>query len=302
MAAPVPERVPAASYWRTARSPRMVLLLVLLLVAAAVCARLGAWQLDRAKAQGQAQEQVRQRQVESQPAVPLDELLKPQTSFPGELVGRRVDVSGAFEPDQVLVPGRALGDRTGYLVVTPLRVGGASGGGAGDAASAAGAGDGGDGAVLAVVRGWVPDRAAADALAPAPEGTVAVTGFLQAGEAGSAVDLPPGEVGAISPGALVNRWGGPIYSAYLVLSTVSPGQDPALALLPAPSLISDSGGSGLNLQNLAYALQWWIFGGFALLLWGRIVRDETRAQREADGGGSAAVSPDRTAGDVGVAP
>ena len=35
-------------------------------------------------------------------------------------------------------------------------------------------------------------------------------------------------------------------------------------------------GSGLNIQNLAYAAQWWIFGAFAVLLWLRLVRDEAR--------------------------
>ncbi|WP_448631831.1 hypothetical protein [Cellulomonas soli] len=31
---------------------------------------------------------------------------------------------------------------------------------------------------------------------------------------------------------------------------------------------------GLNIQNLAYAAQWWIFGAFAVGLWLRLVRDE----------------------------
>ncbi|WP_230685068.1 hypothetical protein [Cellulomonas sp. JZ18] len=33
-------------------------------------------------------------------------------------------------------------------------------------------------------------------------------------------------------------------------------------------------GTGLNVQNLAYAAQWWIFGLFAVGLWWRLVRDE----------------------------
>ena len=43
------------------------------------------------------------------------------------------------------------------------------------------------------------------------------------------------------------------------------------AQLPRPTI---EGGTGLNLQNLFYALQWWVFGGFAVLLWVRLVRDE----------------------------
>ncbi len=31
-----------------------------------------------------------------------------------------------------------------------------------------------------------------------------------------------------------------------------------------------------NLQNFGYALQWWAFSAFVLLMWGRIVRDARR--------------------------
>ena len=30
---------------------------------------------------------------------------------------------------------------------------------------------------------------------------------------------------------------------------------------------------GFSLQNFGYAFQWWIFSGFAVLLWGKILRD-----------------------------
>ena len=45
-----------------------------------------------------------------------------------------------------------------------------------------------------------------------------------------------------------------------------------MALLDPPT----KPGAGLNIQNLAYAAQWWIFGAFAVLLWLRLVRDEAR--------------------------
>jgi DNA-binding transcriptional regulator of glucitol operon len=34
-----------------------------------------------------------------------------------------------------------------------------------------------------------------------------------------------------------------------------------------------------SLQNFGYALQWWAFSGFALVMWARIVRDRGRAER-----------------------
>ncbi len=235
----------------------MLLVLVLLLGAAAVCGRLGVWQLDRAQLRGDAAEEERRAELADAPTDPLADVLAPQTSFRSELVGHKVEARGVYEDDELLVPGRALDGRTGYLVLTPLRVD--------DAARP----------VLAVVRGWVADAGDA-AAAPAPDGTVTITGYLQVGEAAGGETGAPDQVEAVSPAELVNRWGGPTYSGYLVLAASEPAQSGELALLPAPTLA----GGGLNIQNLAYALQWWIFGGFAVLLWGRLVRDETRAARE----------------------
>ncbi|HLR56386.1 MAG TPA: hypothetical protein VK096_06480, partial [Actinomycetales bacterium] len=41
-----------------------------------------------------------------------------------------------------------------------------------------------------------------------------------------------------------------------------------------------------NLQNLAYAFEWWIFGGFFTMLWIRSVRDHARRRKEVAGGPS----------------
>ncbi len=41
--------------------------------------------------------------------------------------------------------------------------------------------------------------------------------------------------------------------------------------MPVPPL--DTGG-GLQLRNAAYAVQWWLFAAFALLLWWRMVRQD----------------------------
>jgi cytochrome oxidase assembly protein ShyY1 len=246
------------TYLRTATSGRMLLLLLAMLAAAAVCARLGIWQLDRAQDRRAAAEEP----VEQSQPVELDDVLAPQSPMPGALAGRLVTVEGTFGADEVLVAGRTLDGVEGYLVLTPLLV-------------PAGSGDGAP-AVLPVVRGWVSDPSAAAGLAPAPVGTVRLTGFVRPPEAPHSADLPDGQVSAVSPAELVNRWGGPIYSAYVALSSVDPPQDQGLRVLPPPAPAP----GGLNLQNLAYALQWWIFGGLALAIWGRIVRDDTRAARE----------------------
>jgi cytochrome oxidase assembly protein ShyY1 len=263
-----PER---RTFFQVARQPRMIGLLLVFVLAALVCGRLGAWQLDRAyeRAELAAQQQA----AEAVAAGPswLGDVLAPQESFPGELVGREVRVAGEFEDSgSLLVPGRVLEGHTGYLVLTPFRVTDDGTGGA-SWADLSGA------PVLAVVQGWVAAPADAEALA-LPEGEVTLTGWLQVGEStsGSAA-VADGQTEQIALSALVNEWGGPIYTGYLVANG-GPGspESGGVAALPRPTI---DGGSGANLQNVFYALQWWVFGGFAVLLWIRLVRDEMAGGR-----------------------
>lgn len=235
------------SFWRAAVRPRSLVLLLVLLAATLVCGRLGTWQLDRAQVHGAAQAERRQQQLVAAPPVPLAEVLAPQTAFSGDLIGRKVAVSGTFDADeQLLVDGRAHDGRPGALVLTPLRTA--------------------DGAVLPVVRGWVAQDADADR---PPAGRVDVVGYLQVSEeAGSGI--ADGRADAISSAELLNVWQGPIWTGYLVLASSEPAQASSLALLDPPR----RPGSGLNVQNLAYAVQWWVFGLFCAALWVRLVRDE----------------------------
>lgn len=244
-----PVRDEPTTFLRAAVRPRMLGILALLLLAAAACGWLGTWQLDRAHVRGAASEAHREAALAAAPPTPLDEVLAPQRPFTGAMVGRRVSVTGSFATsDQVLVEHRVLDGRPGYWVLSPLRTP--------------------DGAVLPVVRGWV---ATPDAAGVAPAGSVEVVGFLQASEGvgGGVVD---GRAQSVSSAELVNAWGGPIYTGYLVLQSSDPAQAPGPAALPQPR----RPGSGLNLQNLLYAAQWWVFGGFAVVLWLRMVRDEAR--------------------------
>lgn len=248
---PEPIRVTGTMFRRAALTPRMLGLLLVFLAIAAVCARLGVWQLDRAVQRAEINEAARVAQQQDAPATPLGDVLAPRATFPGDLVGTKVEVTGRFDGETLLVPGRIgpEGD-VGFLVLDRFVASDGTG-------------------VLPVVRGWVAEPAAPDPAA----GEVTLQGFLQAGESFERADLPEGQVGAIAPGQLVNLWGGPMYTGYLV---VDEPVDAGLDRLPPPTLP----GGGLNLQNLAYALQWWIFGGFAVLLWSRLVRDEARADAE----------------------
>ena len=267
---------------RAAVRPRMLVMLVVLLAAAAVCARLGVWQLDRAQARGAQAERAEVAVTEGAAPVPLADVLAPQTSFTADLLGRHVSVTGTYEPaGQLLVTDRALDGRDGFLVLTSLRVS---------------TGDGDGGPVLPVARGWV---ASPDDAGEPPAGEVTLTGFLQASEAAGRLDAEAGRVEAISSAQLVNLWGGPIYAGYLVVADASP-EESGLRLLPPPE---PRGGGGWDLRNLGYALQWSIFGLFAAVLWLRLVRDEARGELPPGAGGGAVgggAVGDRAVGDSAV--
>jgi cytochrome oxidase assembly protein ShyY1 len=217
-------------------------------------ARLGEWQLDRARQKG---EQDRIKAAQAQPPVPLSSLLAPRTAFPESAADRRVRVQGSWDgARQLLVPGRRLGDATGLWVLTPLRLA--------------------DGSGVPVVRGWVPKAgdAAADPKA-LPAGPVDLTGVLQPSEAvadldpGDASGVPPGQVALAAAPLLVQHWPYPLVTGYVVQTAATPVPAAAPALVP-PS----TGEGGLALQNLSYAFQWWLFSAFGIFFWWRVVRDD----------------------------
>jgi cytochrome oxidase assembly protein ShyY1 len=260
-----PMTITARDRLRAGARPRMIAILVALLALSAVFARLGVWQLDRALAKGEARAAEAAAAAADAAPVELDAVLPPQTTFTSDLMGEHVTTQGTFEEDQLLVPGRTHDGQVGALVLTPLRV-----------AST--------GAVLPVVRGWVPSVDDPAAAAPPPPGEVTVVGWLQVGEAAGQGGLPDGRTDAISPAELVNRWGGPTYSGYLVLDTVDATQAPGLVPLGYPA----RDGGGVDWRNLGYALQWWLFGLFAVVLWWRMLGDEAREAR----GGRDVEAPD----------
>ncbi|MBF0689516.1 MAG: SURF1 family protein [Cellulomonas sp.] len=251
------------SLWRAALRPRMLGLLLVFLAAAAVCGRLGAWQLERADVRGAAAAEREAERVVSADPEPLAELLAPGETFVGDLVARKAVVTGTYDDDAtLLVTGRGHDGQTdGYLVLTPLRVPTSDGT-----------------AVLPVVRGW---SSTAD-VAAAPAGDVEVVGWLQVGEEAGR-PISDGRTDAISAAQLLAAWGGPVYTGYLVVQTSDPG-DPASADGLEPLGPPTRAGSGLNIQNLAYAAQWWIFGLFAVGLWWRLVRDEAAGRPPLPGG------------------
>lgn len=237
--------------WQTARTPRMLALLALLVLAAVVCVRLGDWQIDRAFARADAAREAAQLELATTTAQPIANVLEPGAHVLGVQIGLPIAVAGTYHAeDQVLVPDRTVNGRDGYLVVTPLQTS--------------------DGVWLAVVRGHVTSP---DLVAEVPDGEVTLLGSLGVGEAYVPQDLPDGQVSSVSPALFANQWGLPIYNAYLVLAEA----DGEMTTLPRPSL---DGGTGVDLRNLAYAVEWYVFGLFALFIWYRLLRDEAITRRE----------------------
>lgn len=249
---------------RTLLKPRWMVSLVVLLAMVVAFFFLGSWQLDVARdaARGEAL-----REAVSQPVVPLDSLVAPQQPFPDDGSNRRVSAVGQYEPaHQVLVVDRRLDGTAGSWVVTPLVVEGT-------------------GARLAVVRGFVAGDTEAPAVAAAP---VQVMGSLAPAESPASDPRPlaKGQLASVDLAHLVNVWDGPIYNAFVFaiaeepeLSEVGPtgsATEGEMERVPPPDPAA-----GLSLRNAAYALQWWLFGGFFLWLWWRMVRDDHRRDVEA---------------------
>ncbi len=234
---------------RTALQPRWLVLLAVLLVLLYAFGRLGLWQLSLAKQEeGQ---QALQAQAAA-PAVPLDGYLAPHSAFPRDGSGRAVSAEGVYVgADQFLVPQRYLQGREGYWVITPLRT------------SA--------GALLPVLRGWVAEPGQAGT----PEtGPVTVTGTLAPGESpvqrAERTELPAGQLGSVDLAVLANTWSGQLYNAFVFATDEQPSiTNSEVTKVPPPSLIRE----GVDWRNLGYALQWWVFAGFAVYMYLRFLRD-----------------------------
>lgn len=241
-------------------TPSGLLASVAVLLIAAVCVRLGFWQLDR-----------RDQRVARNAAVAerLDDPRVALTTPPLDTLGlthRPATIHGSYDGARTLVlGGRSHAGSPGVHVYAPLRLG--------------------DGAIL-VNRGWLPslDAASVDLSLVDVDTAVTVTGVL----------IPLPETGAAVPaeGGFVSTWFrldadavraqypypvSPLYlqaeaadeeAARLARSGFGDGPVP----LPPPSL--DAG------PHLSYALQWFSFAAIAVVGWGALVMS-----RERDGAG-----------------
>ncbi|MEU5595601.1 SURF1 family protein [Streptomyces sp. NPDC020298] len=245
--------------YRFLLTPRWWGINVFVLLAIPFCVFMGSWQLSRFETRVQDHRDASERAVSDrhEAARPLDRLLPVDQNTSG----KQVTATGRYGK-QLLVPDRELDGKNGFYVLTLLRTD--------------------SGRALPVVRGWLPGTADPAEAPAAPAGQVTVTGALQASETpgdngvSAAGGLPAGQTAAISSASLVNLVPYRVYDAWVTLNKGAAGMKPVPATAPA--------GSGLDLkafQNLGYTGEWFVFAGFVVFMWFRLLRREVEFARDA---------------------
>src|SRR5512143_3993980 len=236
---------------RRGAAPSIVGVVVVALVAASVCGWLGVWQWDRAHS--------RAATVRDAAPVPLAQVAAP-SSDAANAIGTSVEVTGTWADDEALVWGREIDGTPAVLLVRSLVVPPEQTGTGSEAR-------------IAVLVGHAPVDSVE--CSPTAAGAVTVTGYLRGSEPPpvAAGDAPRRDLcGARdttvpSVAEFAQTWPGPLYSAVLVSDRGAPGWVPMPKRDPVTKL---------NLQSLLYAAEWWTFGGFALVLAFRWVRENGR--------------------------
>jgi surfeit locus 1 family protein len=223
-------------------------------VVAAICVRLGVWQLDRL-------DQRRAFNTDVRAALASDPVALASVLAGGEDPAyRRVSASGRWDrTHELILFGRSLDGRPGNHVVTPFLLE--------------------DGRAVLVDRGWVPTEVSEPPVtgdAAAADGPVRIEGIvLPSADADADADadaasepLPP-QVRAIDVGALDAAIPAALVAdVYLLLEQQSP---PASRPVPAPLPELTEG------PHLSYAIQWFAFAGIALIGYGLLARRGGRA-------------------------
>lgn len=237
---------PYAGGVRRLLTRRLLAAHIIALLAVGAATWLGLWQLDSWRANREA-EAVDLTQAEP---VGLADVMGPDDPFPGDRVGQPVTLSGTWSTQgTVVISDRVRDGRLGEWVVTPLLV---------------------DGAAIPVVRGWVAPGGSVPA---PPAGPVDLTAWLQPSEGDGSLDedLTDDVFPQLRVADLAQRVDADLYSAYAVAQDGVDGLASAgVAAMPSTSIFT-------SLRNFLYAVEWWVFGAFAALIWWRFVREDLAA-------------------------
>ncbi len=232
---------------------RRWLVLLATVLAAALTARLGWWQLDRA-----AQKLGLQAAMDAQARQPL----LGNAALDAAALHRRVELHGRWvESRTVWLDNRPMDGRAGFYVVTPLQLAGRS-------------------EAILVQRGWAPRDAADRSRLPpltTPAGEISVQGRLAAAPS-RLYELGAGQGGAIrqnlDPAAFAQESGLALLPM-TVVQTAADTDDGLLRHWPAPDL-------GLH-KHYGYAFQWFALCALILILyvWFQLIRPRLRNRRHA---------------------
>lgn len=241
------------------RRPTWIGVLAACLVVAGIFAALCQWQLSRAVLSDPAS------QGPTEVSVPLTDVIEPGEPLYDVSVGQQVTVTGTIVAgDTLIIANRVQGEEIGYWVTAHVRA---------DTTA-----DPADAPSLAVGMGWAPTRAAAESAVAAIDAGAGVPidfrGRLNTsqapGDAGAKGD--PFEMTTMSVAALINIWAPDeaaspeIFQPYLISFDAPAGLDAIDA--PEPVIEFE-----LNWLNIFYAIEWVVFGVFAIYLWVRLARD-----------------------------
>ena len=235
-------------------TPRWLGFLGLAVLAVALCVLLGLWQLGVARDEGLKNAVAA---AGTSARAPLPDVLAPHSPFTPQLSNRPVTATGTYTAERgFVVVDRRLGDRSGSWVVTPLVT---------------------PEGTVAVLRGFVPGSPTSP---QPPAGVVTVDGTLGPGESPRPGPALPGDQRrSIDLAQLVNEWPGDLYNAVIFASQEQAGGAmvdvgaQTLDRVPPPTLDAP-----LNLKNAAYAVQWWVFGLFAIWMWWKMFRAEQQGE------------------------
>jgi cytochrome oxidase assembly protein ShyY1 len=236
-------------------SPQLLLLHVLGVLAVGVAGWMGWWQISS----WQESRQDRALQLADDQPRPLAQVLGPDDPFPGQDVGRPVEIVGEWLPGSTL------------FVADRRRAAEAADDGVWQVAlvTACPAGRGCSGAAaLPVVLGWAPSPDAGTAV---PTGAARLTGWLQPAEqTGDDPDPADDVLPSLRTADLLQRTDRDLYSGYVILREPESLRGDLVAVtpdtLPPPP-------PSTALRNLLYGLEWWVFAAFAGYLWWRWSRD-----------------------------
>lgn len=230
------------------------------LALAALTARLGVWQLDRA-----AQKERLQAAIDTRRDLPVlpAEALALSASQAESQHHRRIELRGRWLPQHtVYLENRQMQGRPGFFVLTPLQLS--------------------DGSAVVVQRGWLPrdpaDRTRVQAPVP-PEGEVALTGRIAPPPA-RLYDFEGGASGAIRQNLGLTAYASETGLRLRPLSV--------LELAPAVTAPAAASGDGLARdwpapaadvhKHYGYAFQWFSLSALTLILyvWFQVLRPRRR--------------------------